>query len=315
MATESRLVTVAPRKPLTILWSGLKANRWLLLMILPAVLIQLAFAYVPMAGMTIAFRNVDEFHLPLGTKWVGFANFYFLSDPYFWQTVRNTFIVAGSKLLLIFPAPIILALLLNEVKNKTFKKVVQTISYLPHFIAWVIVVNILDRMLSTNAGLVNDLITALGGDPIHFTGQINWFLPVAVLSNLWKEIGFSSIIYLAAITQIDSQLYEAAKVDGAGRMDQLWHITLPGISSMISMMLVLTIPHLINAGFDQIYLLSNPMNQPVSEILDTYILKTGLAWGDFAKAAAIGICNSLVALLLVVVANKGSEKMGGSTLW
>lgn len=317
MATESRLKTVSKseKNPVFVFWDGIKANRWLLLMILPAVIIQLAFAYVPMAGMSIAFRNVDEFHLPLGTQWVGFANFHFLKDPYFWQTVRNTLIIAGSKLLLIFPAPIILALLLNEIKNKPFKRVVQTISYLPHFVAWVIIVNIIDRMLSTNAGFINDIITTFGGHAIQFTGDMKWFLPVAVLSNLWKEIGFSSIIYLAAITQIDSQLYEAAKVDGAGLFAQLWHVTLPGISAMISMMLVLTIPNLVNAGFDQIYLLGNPMNQPVSEILDTYILKTGLAWGDFAKASAIGICNSIVALILVVIANRGSRKLGGSTLW
>ncbi|HEX7713424.1 MAG TPA: ABC transporter permease subunit, partial [Bacillota bacterium] len=162
---------------------------------------------------------------------------------------------------------------------------------------------------------VNDLIVGLGGQAIHFTGDMGWFLPLVVLSNLWKDIGYGSIIYLAAITQIDPQLYEAAKVDGAGRMAQLLHITLPGIMPMISMMLVMGIPNLINAGFDQVYLMSNPMNLPVSEILETYVLKTGLSWGDFAKASAIGICNAIVALILVAMANKGSAKMGGSTIW
>ncbi|NLG84343.1 MAG: sugar ABC transporter permease [Firmicutes bacterium] len=284
-------------------------------MIFPAVLVQLAFAYVPMAGMLMAFRNVDELHLPFGTKWVGFANFYFLRDPYFWLTVRNTFIIAGTKFLFIFPAPIILALMLNEIGYERFKKVVQTISYLPHFISWVVVVNILDRMLNLNAGLVNGLIAALGGKPIHFTGDVKWFLPIAVLSNLWKEVGFSSIIYLAALTQIDPQLYEAAKVDGAGKIAQILYITIPGIFPTISMMLILSIPNLINAGFDQIYLLSNPMNMPVSEILEIYILRTGLSYGDFAKASAMGICNSLVALILVTIANKTSQKLGGSTIW
>lgn len=297
------------------LWRRLKSNRGLLWMIMPAVLIQLAFAYVPTAGMAMAFRNVDEFHLPFGTKWVGFANFYFLNDPYFWQTVRNTLIIAGAKLLICFPAPIILALMINEVKHRAFKRAVQTLSYLPHFIAWVVVVNIIDRMLNTNAGLVNDFLGALGRQPIHFTGDVRWFLPIAVLSNLWKGIGFGSIVYLAAITQIDPQLYEAAEVDGAGRFARLCHITLPCIAPMISMMLILAIPSLVNAGFDQVYLLSNPMNLPVSEILDTYILKTGLSYGDFAKASAVGICNSIVALILVYVANKGSRKLGGSTIW
>lgn len=303
------------RNPRPSFWSRIREYRWLLLMILPSVLLQLAFSYVPMAGMLMAFRNVDEFHLPFGTKWVGFANFQFLTDPYFWQTVRNTLVIAGTKFLFCFPAPILLALMLNEIKHERFKKVVQTISYLPHFVAWVVVVNIIDRMFNSSAGLVNDLIVALGGRAIHFTGDMGWFLPLVVLSNLWKDIGYGSIIYLAAITQIDPQLYEAAKVDGAGRMAQLLHITLPGIMPMISMMLVMGIPSLINAGFDQVYLMSNPMNLPVSEILETYVLKTGLSWGDFAKASAIGICNAIVALILVAMANKGSAKMGGSTIW
>jgi len=290
-------------------------NRWLLLMILPAVIIQLAFAYVPMAGMSLAFRNISELTLPLGTKWVGFANFHFVTDPYFWETVRNTIVIAGVKLIFIFPAPIVLALLLNEIKNQYFKKFVQTVSYLPHFISWVIIVNILDRMLNINTGLVNEILSFFGKSPIHFRGEVGWFLPIVVLSQLWKEIGFSSIIYLAAITQINPELYEAAKVDGAGRLMQARHVTFPGIYPIISMLLILAIPNLINAGFDQIYLLSNPMNLHVSEILDTYILRTGLSYGNFAKAAAIGICNSIVALILVIIANKGSGKIGGSTIW
>lgn len=296
-------------------WSTLKENRWLYLMITPAVLVQLAFAYLPMSKMLIAFRNVDEFHLPYGTKWVGFQNFYFLTDPYFWQTLRNTVVIAGLKLLICFPAPIILALLLNEVRHPRFKKVIQTISYLPHFISWVIIANIIDRLLNTNAGLVNGIITALGGQPIHFMGSTTWFLPIVIISHLWKEVGFSSIVYLAAITQINPELYEAAEVDGAGRFAQLRYVTLPGIYPIISMMLVLSIPNLINAGFDQIYLLHNPLNQPVSEILDIYILKSGLSYGDFAKAAAMGLCNSVVSLFLIIIANKGSGKLGGSTIW
>lgn len=310
---ESFSELMAPKR--SKFWSTLKENRWLYLMITPAVLVQLAFAYLPMSKMLIAFRNVDEFHLPYGTKWVGFQNFYFLTDPYFWQTLRNTVVIAGFKLLICFPAPIILALLLNEVRHPRFKKVIQTISYLPHFISWVIIANIIDRLLNTNAGLVNGIITALGGQPIHFMGSTTWFLPIVIISHLWKEVGFSSIVYLAAITQINPELYEAAEVDGAGRFAQLRYVTLPGIYPIISMMLVLSIPNLINAGFDQIYLLHNPLNQPVSEILDIYILKSGLSYGDFAKAAAMGLCNSVVSLFLIIIANKGSGKLGGSTIW
>ena len=296
-------------------WAKLKDHRWLYLMLAPAVLLQVVFAYLPMSKMLIAFRNVDEFHLPYGTEWVGFQNFNFLSDPYFWETLRNTVVIAGLKLLICFPAPILLALLLNEVRHQRFKKAIQTISYLPHFISWVIIANIIDRLLNTNVGLANGIITALGGKAIHFTGSTKWFLPIVVISNLWKEVGFSSIVYLAAMTQISPELYEAAEVDGAGRFAQLKHVTLPGIYPIISMMLVLSIPSLINAGFVQIYLLHNPLNQPVSEILDIYILKTGLSYGDFAKAAAMGICNSIVSLILIIIANKGSAKLGGSTIW
>jgi putative aldouronate transport system permease protein len=296
-------------------WQRIKINRWLLLMILPAVLAQLAFAYVPMTGMAIAFRNVDHTNVPYGTQWVGFANFNFFTDPYFWQTVINTLRIACLKLVVNFPAPIILALLLNEVKHPKFKRVVQTISYLPYFVAWVIVVNLIDRMLNYNAGFVNDLIRALGAQPILFAVKTEFFLPTAVLSDTWKTIGFGSIIYLAAISQIDPQLYEAAKVDGAGRIAQLRHITLPALTSIISMMLILAIPNLINAGFDQIYLLSNPINKPISEILDIYIIRMGLSYGNFSFAAAVGIFNSVVALILLMIANKGSNKLGGSTLW
>lgn len=310
---ESSGLFLVPRK--NKFWSVLKENRWLYLMLAPAILSQIAFAYLPMSKMVIAFRNVDEFHLPYGTRWVGWQNFYFLTDPYFWQTLRNTVVIAGLKLLICFPAPIILALLLNEVHHPRFKKVIQTISYLPHFISWVIIANIIDRLLNTNTGLVNGIITAFGGEAIHFMGSTKWFLPIVILSNLWKEVGFSSIVYLAAMTQINPDLYEAAEVDGAGKFARIKYVTLPGIYPMISMMLVLSIPNLINAGFDQIYLLHNPLNQPVSEILDIYILKSGLSYGDFAKAAAMGICNSLVSLILIIIANKGSGKLGGSTIW
>ena len=293
----------------------LSNNKSLLLMFAPAAILLILFNYIPMAGMSLAFRNVDSSHLPFGTAWIGFQNFSFLSDRNFWNALTNTVHIAFWKILIGFPAPIIFALLLNEIGNKIFKNAIQTISYLPHFISWVVVANLLDRLLSTDSGIINAVIRALGGDSVNFMARIDYFLPLAIITDVWKNIGFSSIVYLAAITQINNELYEAAKVDGAGRFRRIWSITLPGIMPMVSMMLILTVPNILNAGFDQIYLLANPINQPVSEILDTYVLRMGLSYGSYGFATAMGIFNSVLSLILLVVSNKISAKMGGSTLW
>ncbi|QUI24166.1 sugar ABC transporter permease [Vallitalea pronyensis] len=297
------------------IWTNAWEHRALLIMVLPAMVIIILFNFVPMGGITLAFRNADHSHLPYGTEWVGLKNFSFLTDKYFLTTVKNTVVIAGLKILFGFPAPIILALLLNEVLHVRFKRIIQTVSYLPHFIAWVFIANLLDRLLNSDVGLFNEIIRAFGGETIHFMGEIKYFLPIVIISAIWKEIGFSSIIYLAAITQISPGLYDAAKVDGCGRLGRIWHVTLPGIMPIVSMMLILTIPKLLNADFDQLYLLGNPINQPVSEILDTYVLRTGLSYGNFSKAIAIGLCGSIVSMVLLVISNKISRRLGGSTLW
>ncbi|MFD0714566.1 ABC transporter permease [Paenibacillus sp. GCM10027626] len=290
--------------------------RWQYGMILPAVVLLFLFNYVPMVGIVTAFK---DFHIGLtlwNAPWIGFDNFWFLQDPQFLIVVRNTLYISVLKFLFGFPAPILLAILINEIGNGKFKRFVQSVSYLPHFFSWIVVAYILQSMLTIDGGLVNQLITDLGGgEPIFFLGSVEWFRPMAVASGLWKEIGWNSILYLAAITTIDPQLYEAAKMEGAGRWARIRHITYPGILPTISIVLILNVPGLINAGMDQIYPLMNAANQPVSDVLDTYMLRTGLQQGYFGMATAIGLISSIVSLGLVLLTNQMSRKINGEGLW
>ena len=290
-------------------------HKLLLLMFLPAFVTIILFNYIPMAGILLAFRDINTRTLPFGSEWISLGNFDFIMQQRFWTYFQNTVVIAGLKILFGFPAPILLAIMINEVRNKPFKRATQSLSYLPHFISWAIVANLLDRLLSTDVGLINGFIRAFGGIPTNFLAQVDWFLPLVVITHIWKTVGYSSIIYLAAISQINPELYEAAMVDGAGRIKRIRHITLPGMAPMISILLILTIPGIINAGFDQIYLMTNPFNQPVAEILDTYILRVGLSNGNYGIATAIGLFNSAIALLLLLISNHFSKRMGGATLW
>jgi putative aldouronate transport system permease protein len=229
--------------------------------------------------------------------------------------VKNTIWIALLKFVFGFPAPIMLALLINEVRNNTFKRFVQSISYLPHFFSWIVVAYILQSLLTLDGGLVNQLIVNMGGDPVFFMGSTEWFRPMIVASGLWKEVGWNTILYLAAITTIDPQLYEAAKVEGAGRMAQIRHITLPGMMPTISIVLILSMPSLITVGMDQIYPLMNPANQPVADVLDTYILRSGLQQGYFGMATAVGLLSSVISLILVLITNQLARKFNGEGLW
>jgi len=288
---------------------------WQYLMILPAVILLFLFSYIPMIGIQVAFKN---FHIGLtmwNSPWVGFENFAFFQDEQFWIVVKNTIYIAVLKFIVGFPAPIILALLINEVRHNGLKRFVQSVSYLPHFFSWIVVAYILQSLLTLDGGLVNQLITNLGGDPIFFLGSTEWFRPMIVASGLWKEIGWNTILYLAAITAIDPQLYEAAKVEGAGKLAQMRHITFPGILPTVSIVLILSMPSLIAVGMDQIYPLMNPANQPVADVLDTYILRSGLQQGYFSMATAIGLVSSTISLILVLASNQISRKINGEGLW
>ncbi|MCT2193684.1 ABC transporter permease subunit [Paenibacillus sp. p3-SID1389] len=295
--------------------SKLAKYRWQYVMVLPAVVLLFLFSYVPMVGIQVAFRDFQIGTTMWNSPWVGFENFAFLRDDQFWLVVRNTVYIAVLKFVFGFPAPILLALLINELRHNGFKRFVQSVSYLPHFFSWIVVAYILQSFLTLDGGLVNQLIVNLGGDPVFFLGSTEWFRPMIVASSLWKEVGWNTILYLAAITTIDPQLYEAAKVEGAGKWAQMRHITLPGMMPTISIVLILSMPSLIAVGMDQIYPLMNPANQPVADVLDTYILRSGLQQGYFGMATAVGMLSSLLSLLLVLSANQLSRKANGEGLW
>lgn len=297
------------------MFAKLYKHRWQYLMIFPGVLLLLLFSYIPMAGIQVAFRDFQIGSSIWNSPWVGTDNFAFLNEPQFWTVVKNTLYISVLKFVFGFPAPILLALMINEVAHSAFKRFVQSVSYLPHFFSWIVVAYILQSVLTIDGGLVNDWIAKAGGEPIFFLGSTEWFRPIVVGSGLWKETGWNTILYLAAFTTIDPQLYEAAKVEGAGRFARIRHITLPGIVPTISIVLILSIPSLIAVGMDQIYPLMNSANMAVADVLDTYVLRSGLQQGYFGMATAVGLLSSVISLALVLTTNQLSRKINGEGLW
>ena len=293
----------------------LKRYRWQYAMIAIGLVCLLLFSYMPMLVIQIAFKNFKVGQTIWNAEWIGFKNFRFLMDPEFWRVMKNTITLTMTKFLFSFPAPIILALLINEIRSTKFKKIVQSITYIPHFISWVVVAYMLDSFLSPYTGVVNDLIVKLGGQPIFFMGDTNWFVPLFVGASIWKEVGWGTIVYLAAITSIDQEMYEAARLDGAGRWNQVRYITLPSIVPTISMLFILALPGILNAGIDAVYPLMNNANLEVSTVLDVYVLTNGLQRGKYSFATAVGLISSIFSLILVLLANKASEKMTGEGLW
>jgi len=286
-------------------------NRAVYMMILPGLLFFCIFKYVPMFGIVIAFQDYQPYNGFLNSPWVGLKHFERLfSDPMFFTILRNTLLLFVMNLLFYFPVPIILALMLNEVRREAFKRVVQTLVYVPHFMSWVIIVSISFVMLSMDRGIVNELLAMMGYEKINFLMSNEWFRPMYVLQVIWREAGWGTIIYLAAMAAIDPGLYEAARMDGAGRFRQMWHITLPSIRSVIVVLLILKIGDVLELGFEHIYLLLNSMNREVAEIFDTYVYTAGLKQGQFSFSTAVGFFKSFVGLLLVMFANWAAKKAG-----
>lgn len=298
---------------------SIKKHKLYYLLIIPGILYFLVFHYVPMYGVIIAFKDIAPFEGLKGifsAEWVGFTHFRnFMSSYYFWDIIGNTLTISLYRLIFGFPAPIILALLINEVRHVAFKRTVQTISYMPHFISMVVLAGLVTTLLSTDGGFVNGLLQKLGLEPIAFLTDTHYFRPVLVVSAIWKEVGWSSIIYLAAIAGVDPQLYEAARVDGAGRFRQIWHITLPGISHMIVILLILQIGHIMDAGFEQVFLLYSPPVYDVADIIDTYVYRKGLVEVQYSFAAAVGLFKAVIAVILVVGANYLAKKIDQEGIW
>lgn len=286
-------------------------NRWIYVMLLPGILYFLIFKYIPMFGLVISFQDYKPFKGITGSEWVGFAHFERLfTHPDFWKILSNTLILFGLNLLFYFPVPIVLALMLNEVRSAFFKRLFQTLVYLPHFMSWVIIVSISYVMLTMDGGIINELLVKLGFSKINFLLSPEWFRPTYILQVIWREAGWGTIIYLAAIASIDPGLYEAARMDGAGRLRQIWHITLPAIRSVIIVLLILKIGDVLELGFEHVYLLLNSMNRNVAEIIDTYVYTTGLRQMQFSYSAAVGFFKSAVGLVLVMLANRLAKKFG-----
>lgn len=283
----------------------------LYLMVLPALIFLLIFKYGPMYGVIIAFKDYNIIQGVMKSKWVGMQYFreLFTFDE-FPRVIRNTLVISLMKLGIGFPAPIILALLLNELRLERFKRTVQTVTYLPHFISWVVIGGIAVDILSPSSGIVNKAIQALGIEPIFFLSSESLFRWILVFSDMWKEVGWGAIIYLAALLGINDELFQAARVDGAGRLRQIWHISLPCIRSTIIILLLLRIGHLLDAGFEQVLVMYNPTVYDVGDIIDTYVFRVGLGTMQFGLTTAAGLFKSVIGCLLLVMANTISRRMG-----
>ncbi|MEK4462399.1 ABC transporter permease subunit [Paenibacillus sp. FSL H8-0315] len=270
------------------------------LMILPALIVIIIFSYIPMAGLVIAFQNFSPISGFKNMNWTGLENFRYLFElPGFGQVVWNTVFISVMKIIAGLTVPVIAALLLNEVRVNGFKRSIQTIIYMPHFFSWVILGGIIVDVLSPSSGIVNMLLKALGMQPIQFLADNSWFPYVLVITDQWKEFGFGTIIYLAALTSIDSSLYEAAVIDGAGRRKQTWHITLPGIRPIMILMLTLSLGNVLNGGFDQVFNLYNPLVYESGDILDTMIYRIGLQDAQYSVSTALGLIKSVVSFVFI----------------
>ncbi|WP_035185858.1 ABC transporter permease [Alteribacter aurantiacus] len=285
-------------------------------MILPGIIFFIVFKYVPLGGIVIAFQNYNVFQGIQGSPWVGLDHFVNLfTYPDFLRILRNTILIALYQLIFGFPAPIILALLLNELRLMFVKRTLQTVLYLPHFLSWVIVGGLVITFLSPNSGIINEIIRTFGGDPIYFMQHPEYFRTIVVSSGIWKEIGWSTIIYLAALAGINPELYEAAEIDGANKFRQVWSITIPSILPVIMILLILNIGNFLELGFEQIYMLLNPFVRETGEVFDTYIYRVGLLGGQLSYTTAIGVFKSVVGLILIVGANQLSKKLTGNAIF
>lgn len=297
----------------------LSKNAFYYLMALPGLLYFLVFHYIPMFGIIIAFKDVTPFSSVndiLTGPWVGFAHFKeFFHSYFFWNVLDNTLIISGLKLLVGFPAPIALALLINEVRPVFFKRGVQTISYLPHFLSMVIVAGLVISLLSPEGGLVNQAVVLVGGRPQPFLGDPKYFRAILVGTSLWQDIGWGSILYLAAMVNIDPQLYEAAMIDGANKWQQIWAVTLPGIRLVIVIVLIFAIGGILNAGFEQVLLLYSPSVYSVGDIIDTFVYRRGLLEMQYSFAAAVGLFKAVLAMFLLLGANWIAHRLGEEGIW
>jgi putative aldouronate transport system permease protein len=283
---------------------------------LPGVLFFILFKYVPMWGLIIAFQNYSPYVGILHSEWVGLEHFErFFNNSDFYLLLRNTLAISLLNLLLFFPAPIIIAIMLNEVRHRAFKRVVQTVIYFPHFLSWVIIAGISFIMLGQADGVINSILVLLGFEKIAFLTSSELFWPMLTLQNIWKDAGWGTIIFLAAISGIDPTLYEAARMDGASRLKQIRYVTLPGIAHVIVMLLILKLGDVMDVGFEQVFLMGSAAVSDVADVFDTYVYRNGVLNGEFSYTASVGIFKSVIGLIMVMAANRLAKMFGQDGLY
>ena len=290
---------------------------WLLyLMLVPGIIYYILFRYVPMAGLVMAFQDYKLIGGILHSPWVGFKHFEAIfNGPFFQRIVWNSFFISLMKLVFGFPAPILLALMLNEVRKKWYKQSIQTLTILPNFLSWVIIYGMVLALLSPSTGLVNEYIKAFGGKPINFLTDKVWFIVTLVASSVWAGMGYGAVIYLAALSNISPELYEAATIDGANKLKQVWYISLPGIMPVMVMLLILNLGSILDADFSQIYIFYNPQVYSVSDIIDTWVFRNGIEQMRIGVSTAMGLFRSVIGLVMVLSANKISRRITGMGIW
>jgi putative aldouronate transport system permease protein len=311
VSRTSKTTVGGPRR-----WRTALRRDWQLytLLVLPVIFL-LVFRYVPMLGNVIAFRRFRPGGSIFGDEWVGMRYVeLFINDAKFWDVFQNTVILGALTLLIVFPLPIILALMLNEVRKGWFKRLAQTVTYLPHFMSIVIIAGMVIQIFSLQ-GTINQIVEATGGDPVSFIQRPEWFRTIYISSEAWQTVGWGTILYLAALTTIDASLYEAARIDGANRWKQTWHITLPGIRPTMITLLILNIGSFMAVGFEKVLLLYNPLTYPTADVISTYLYRIGIESGNFSYATAIGLFESIIGLTLILSANAISRRAVGTSLW
>lgn len=316
MATETAVKRVSSPSKARDLWRAIQRNRWFYLLMTPSLLYFLIFRYGPLWNAQIAFKDFKPLLGVMGSPWVGLKHFEtFVNSFYFSELIANTVIFSSAKLLLGMPTAIILAISLHETWFRRFRTIVQTVVYLPHFLSWVIMFGILLMMLSPGNGLINTIIESLGGEPIAFLTSPQWFRSVVILSDIWKETGWSTIIYLAALLAISPDLYEAATVDGASHWRRIWHISLPGILPVIVLVTLLRLGNILDAGFNQIFVLYSVPVYSVGDIIDTWVYRQGILQFQFSLATAVGLFKGVIGLVLILVANQVAKRVAQQSLF
>ena len=308
--------TAIQSKPGKPLWKRLLSQWQLYVMLAPAMIAMLIFHYIPMYGITIAFKELNPGQTIFEGQWVGFANFerLFRSDL-FTQVFTNTLVLSLVEHFLLWPLPIIFALLVHNAKSGKIRKLTQTASYLPHLLSLVVLISIIELFCNHESGLINIVLHKIGKDGINFMGDVHWFRPIYFISGVWKSLGSSAVIYIAALSAVDTQLIEAATIDGANKIQRMWHIDLPTIRPTVVILLIMNIGKILDVGYEKVLLMQNALNLPVSEIVGTYVYKMGVLGADYSFSTAVSLFNNVVGLILLIASNKIAKRVGDISLY